>query len=208
MTVAALTRKPSPGRPARKTSSPASREASRQGHAESEHGRPENEAADVRGTGPQWSFSQVGVHPPERAAYRGPSPAIRRALHTPGEPLESSSRKHFEHRFGHDFSQVRIHTGDQAAEAAASLHASAFTLGSDIVFGRGRYSPATAPGRLLLLHELRHVEQQRSAAPTDRPPIDSPASPHELQARTLLDPRNQPLSEQRLQCAPGGGIGV
>jgi hypothetical protein len=40
------------------------------------------------------------------------------------------------------------------------VHAVAFTVGSNIVFGPGRYSPATPQGQALLAHELTHVVQQ------------------------------------------------
>ncbi len=61
---------------------------------------------------------------------------------------------------GQDFSRVRIHIGEQAARAAAGVNARAFTVGSDIVFGAGRYSPGTSAGDRLLAHELTHVVQQ------------------------------------------------
>ena len=60
----------------------------------------------------------------------------------------------------HDFGRVRIHTGEQAARAAAAVNALAFTVGSDIVFGANRYSPGTPAGDHLLAHELTHVVQQ------------------------------------------------
>jgi Domain of unknown function (DUF4157) len=65
-----------------------------------------------------------------------------------------------ESRFGHDFGKVRIHADTGAAASARALHAHAYTVGSDIAFAPGRYSPHTAPGRRLLAHELAHVVQQ------------------------------------------------
>jgi outer membrane protein OmpA-like peptidoglycan-associated protein len=65
-----------------------------------------------------------------------------------------------EPRFGHDFSRVRVHTGTEAAQAAAALNARAYTVGPAIVFGAGEYAPATAAGRQLLAHELAHTIQQ------------------------------------------------
>jgi len=80
-----------------------------------------------------------------------------------GRPLPEPTRASLEKRFGADFSAVRIHTGPQAASAARSLQARAFTLGHDVAFGRGEYRPETAAGRRLLAHELTHVlQQQRS----------------------------------------------
>src|SRR5262249_51862694 len=43
--------------------------------------------------------------------------------------------------------------------------AEAYTVGQDIVFASGRYSPSTEGGRELLAHELTHVVQQGFAGP-------------------------------------------
>jgi len=82
-----------------------------------------------------------------------------------GRPLDPDTRVKMEERFGHEFSQVRIHTDGQAAESAQSLEASAFTSGEDISFDKGEYAPSTEVGKKLLAHELAHVLQQRHAAP-------------------------------------------
>jgi hypothetical protein len=81
-------------------------------------------------------------------------------LRAHGQPLDPAARAAFEQRFGHDFSAVRIHADGVSAEAARSVGANAFTLGNDIVFGRGRYAPEREAGRRLLAHELAHVVQQ------------------------------------------------
>jgi hypothetical protein len=65
-----------------------------------------------------------------------------------------------ESRFGHDFSQVRVHTDERAARSAEAINASAYTAGNRIVFAHGQYSPDTQRGRHLLAHELTHVLQQ------------------------------------------------
>ena len=77
-----------------------------------------------------------------------------------GEPLNPSSRNFFEQRFGHDFSNVRIHSDERAAQSAKSIDAQAYTNGPHIVFGAGHYSPHTHAGQKLLAHELTHVIQQ------------------------------------------------
>lgn len=78
----------------------------------------------------------------------------------PGHSLDASTRAFFEPRFGHDFSQVRVHTDAKAAESARSVDALAYTMGRDVVFGAERYTPGTNGGRRLLAHELTHVVQQ------------------------------------------------
>jgi hypothetical protein len=86
--------------------------------------------------------------------------AVNQVLQSPGEALDDKSRAVFEPRFGHDFSRVRIHTDQRAAQSADALHADAYTAGRDIVFGAGRYRPQSERGRTLLAHELAHVAQQ------------------------------------------------
>lgn len=79
-----------------------------------------------------------------------------------GRPLEPSLRRSMEARFGYDFSHVRLHDDAAANAAAHGLSASAFTLGPDIVLGRG-LEASTPAGRRLLAHELAHVIQQAGA---------------------------------------------
>ena len=78
--------------------------------------------------------------------------------------------------FGADFSRVRLHDGAAAGESANRIGAQAYTLGADIAFAPGRWSPATPDGRRLLAHELAHVVQQ-SGAPSVPQPAAARASP-------------------------------
>jgi hypothetical protein len=87
-------------------------------------------------------------------------PIVRDVLSTGGQPLDRGVRDKMGSRLGHDFSQVRVHTGSDANDAARSIRARAFTSGQHIVFGGGQFSPAQAEGRRLLAHELTHVVQQ------------------------------------------------
>ncbi|MGH8720342.1 MAG: eCIS core domain-containing protein [Burkholderiales bacterium] len=94
------------------------------------------------------------------AALRRPGPAaLPRGADAAERSLDSAERAFFEPRFGHDFGSVRLHADARAAAAAASLHARAFTLRSDIVFGAGQYRPTQREGRALIAHELAHVVQ-------------------------------------------------
>jgi hypothetical protein len=83
----------------------------------------------------------------------------------PGQPLDTNTRAAFETSFRHDFSSVRVHADERAATSAASLSARAYTIGRDVVFGRGEYAPETAAGRHLIGHELAHVVQQSRGGP-------------------------------------------
>lgn len=86
-----------------------------------------------------------------------------------GQPLDRTTRAEMEAGFGHDFSDVRIHTGGKAAESARSVQALAYTVGNDIVFGGDSFSPDSSAGKRTLAHELTHVVQQRSG-PVDGTP--------------------------------------
>lgn len=77
-----------------------------------------------------------------------------------GQPLPQNQRTFFESRMGRDFGGVRIHTDNKAADTAQSVQAKAFTLGNNIVFNAGQYSPNNQEGKKLLAHELTHVIQQ------------------------------------------------
>lgn len=89
-------------------------------------------------------------------------PIVQEVLRSPGQPLARDPRALMESRFGHDFSQVRVHTDARSARSAQAVEALAFTSGDDIVFAPGQYAPNTATGKHLLAHELVHVMQQRS----------------------------------------------
>jgi hypothetical protein len=87
-----------------------------------------------------------------------------------GTPLPQQTRNFFEPRFGADFSDVRIHTGSQASLAARQLDAKAFTVGNNITFSKGSFSPGTDSGKQLMAHELTHVIQQRGRKPRAQGP--------------------------------------
>ena len=57
-----------------------------------------------------------------------------------GQLLDKSLRAAMEDRFGYDFSGVRVHTDPLAQQSARNLHAKAYTVQEDIVFGPDRYA--------------------------------------------------------------------
>ena len=73
-----------------------------------------------------------------------------------GSPLDSDTKGFM------DFSDVRVHTDAKASESARSVQAHAYTVGSDVVFQSGQYTPENDSGKRMLAHELTHVVQQRS----------------------------------------------
>ncbi|MEK6300587.1 MAG: DUF4157 domain-containing protein [Acidobacteriota bacterium] len=90
-------------------------------------------------------------------------PIVHEVLRSPGQPLDANTRAFMEPRLGHDFSGVRVHTDARAEESARAVHAQAFTVGRNMVFAAGRYSPNPVEGQKLLAHELAHVVQQGAA---------------------------------------------
>lgn len=116
-------------------------------------------------------LSESGHDRPQARPVQGTSetaapPAVQEALSSSGQPLDPATRGLMESRFGHDFGNVRVHADARATESAQQIDAAAYTSGSDIVFGAGRYAPGTPSGQQLLAHELTHVIQQRGQTGT------------------------------------------
>jgi Domain of unknown function (DUF4157) len=118
---------------------------------------------------PQMSSPQTArAQPLQRAAVNSEPvseipPIVHEVLQSSGEPLDRETRAFFEPRFGHNFSQVRVHTDTKAAESARTVNALAYTVGRDIAFREGQYVPSSA-ALGLLAHELTHVVQQSHQA--------------------------------------------
>lgn len=101
---------------------------------------------------------------PNGTVQKSGVPAIvYETLQDPGHSLDENTRIFMESRFGYDFSQVRIHTNARAGQSARAINASAYTVGSKLVFADGNYSPYSPQGQHLLAHELAHVIQQRAS---------------------------------------------
>lgn len=98
-----------------------------------------------------------------QGSFAGPAPrnkTVEPPARSSGQPLPAPLRKELEAALGQDLSQVRVHTGPEAAKAARELGAKAFTSGANIYFGQGKYNPNTPEGRALIGHETAHVQQQ------------------------------------------------
>jgi hypothetical protein len=94
--------------------------------------------------------SSITVGEPANAFEAHADATADKIVHLPG-PLPET-------RF--DLSHVRVHHDQRAAESARAVNAHAYTVGSQIVFGPGQYSPESLTGRRLMAHELTHVLQQ------------------------------------------------
>jgi Domain of unknown function (DUF4157) len=102
-------------------------------------------------------------------------PIVHEVLRSSGRPIDDATRATFEPRLGFDFSKIRIYADERAAESARSVGALAYTVGPNVVFGRGQYQPHTEAGQKLLAHELAHVVQQQGGA--ERAGISGTTSP-------------------------------
>lgn len=98
-----------------------------------------------------------------------------------GSPLLPDTSKKMNEAFGKDFSAVRIHDDNKAAQMSNELNAQAFTHGNDIYFNQGKYNPETKEGKHLLAHELTHTIQQGSSNQIQRTPGDK----HDLTSTSL-----------------------
>jgi hypothetical protein len=92
-------------------------------------------------------------------------PVVDAVLASDGQPLDALVRRIMEPRLGHELGNVRIHAGGDAARAARSIQAVAFTAGSQIVVGADAPPVSTSRGRGLLAHELAHVVQAQADGP-------------------------------------------
>ncbi len=119
-----------------------------------------------------------------------------------GTPMDKALRSQMESSLGHDFGDVRVHTDHAASESAKAVGAQAYTVGNEIVFGSGKYDPASTAGQKTIAHELTHVVQQK-AGPVDGTPaaggikVSDPADRFEQEAESTAE-----LALQR-QAAPG-----
>ena len=112
-------------------------------------------------------------------------PIVHKVINSPGQPLNTETRTFMESRFGHDFSQVRVHNDVKAAESARAVNALAYTVGQNIVFGTGKYSTKSKDGQQLLAHELTHTIQQEPAHDQGKLRIDHLHGNLEQKARAV-----------------------
>ena len=111
-------------------------------------------------------FGQISVLPQQTAA-----PVQAKS----GEHLPAQVKSQMEASLGADFSDVKVHQGQDAPD----LGAVAFAQGNDVHFAPGEYDPHTPGGQALLGHELTHVVQQREgrvAQPNGDSPINDDAA--------------------------------
>lgn len=133
----------------------------------------EADAAAEKALGPVEGRSKSWVRRADAPRLSEAPEAVHQVLRSPGQELDRATRSWAEDAFQRDFRPVRIHTGEEAEASAASIHARAYTVGSQIVLGAGA-APGSAGYRPVLAHELAHVVQQGHAP---QHAIGSPAEP-------------------------------
>jgi hypothetical protein len=132
-------------------------------------------------------------------------PIVQDVLRSPGQPVDPATRAFMESRFGHDFSNVRVHTNSKANESAQIIDANAYTVGRHVVFDKNRYKPGTGKGKRLLAHELAHVVQQRRGG---RVPEGYPSAYHEQDASGVSHAVARGQAKVNVQSVTGVGLAL
>jgi len=135
---------------------------------------------------------ETGGGSPGAPGLRRRALAVQQVARSGGQTLDHGIRRAMERTLGADLSGVRVHTDADAAGAASTLSAQAFTLGSSIYFAQGAFEPASPAGLALLGHELVHTVQQQSGvqrragvSPAGPLADDSVAEPSHLEDQAL-----------------------
>jgi len=145
----------------------------------------------------------VGNHGPQperdkRGLFEVPKSSV---IPGPGEPLREGARRRFEPHLGFDFSRVRVHTDERAAESAKRIGALAYSIDNHVVFGREHRAASEPHKAWVTAHELAHVmqhsqgagsgmlhrqaapgQQQGPTQPQARPPLVTPERSAEVSA--------------------------
>jgi peptidoglycan hydrolase-like protein with peptidoglycan-binding domain len=129
------------------------------------------------------------------------------SMHGKGNPLPAQANAFFSSRMGYDFSEVKVHTGKEAADSAKALNAKAYTLGNDIVFNDGQLNTDTTEGKKLMAHELTHVVQQSSGNGKIQTQVAPLLTPAQESAAIQFNRRNYDERSIRIiQVVTGTGV--
>ena len=88
------------------------------------------------------------------------SEADKKKIEGSGSAIPNPLKHVLETSLGQDLSGIKVHSDANAHKLTSLLGAEAFSHGNDIVFGAGKYDPASPSGQKLIEHELNHVVQQ------------------------------------------------
>jgi Domain of unknown function (DUF4157) len=110
-----------------------------------------------------------------------------------GVPLDATIRGPLEQGLGVNLGSVRVHSGRASGDAAASIGARAYTIGSDIHLGAASAGLDQAARNRLLTHEAIHSVQQGLTRPLldGVLPVSSPTDSAEVEAKGLAEAVSQ-----------------
>jgi hypothetical protein len=126
------------------------------------------------------------------------------SIHNKGYHMDTGVQTFYENRMGADFSDVKIHTGKEAAESAREINAQAYAYENHIVFNEGKYDPGSGEGKHLLAHELTHVIQNKGEGPGLKRKISykDPAFTETNAVQTVLGNRGVALTTPKINGVP------
>lgn len=134
--------------------------------ARSVAGAPETSKADAaERSADRAADAAVRSEPSARTVGAASAPDVGTPPWGTGRPLSPPEREWHEPHLGAGLGDVRVHEGAAPGRWARMLGARAFSIGRDVVFGAGEYTPGTQAGRHLMAHELSHVIAGRGRAP-------------------------------------------
>ena len=130
-----------------------------------------------------------------------------------GRPMEGDLQQEMGQAMGRDLGDVRVHTDAEADRLSRQVDARAFTVGKDVFFRRGEYTPHSSEGKELLAHELTHVVDQSEGRVEDGGSgmtVHAPDDTHEQKAdavaKRVVSP--QPVVGARPSYTQSEGMGA
>lgn len=134
--------------------------------------------------------------------------SVNEVVSSSGEKLDPATRNLMESRFAKDFGDVQVHTDAKAGESAEALGARAYTVGTDIVFGKGEYAPETNEGQKRIAHELAHVIQQKQSGSSNPSPVESLSSPQDGSEREAQGVSHTVARGQQAPTIAAAAVGI
>jgi hypothetical protein len=114
---------------------------------------------------------------------------LQRAAAEHACPLNEPVSRRLEKSFANDFSRIKVHGGPASADAARSIGARAYTLGTDIHLGAEAHRLGGQELDRLLIHEAVHTLQQggRPIRPCAGVIVSNPNDAAEREAERIAD---------------------
>jgi len=98
-----------------------------------------------------------GGNDSNRLGGMNPEDLMERARTSTGNIMTDAIHEPMKKFLGHDFSHVRLHYDSRAGELADELQTDAFTIGTDVYFGSGKYRPNSPQGNVTMVEQLNYV---------------------------------------------------